>query len=426
MHPSPALPITFLEQYFPPWRCGWNPGFAHVMHAFHRYVTRSDPCSDALTLFHQGLRFSKSSLHFQFYLSCTGKISPDVTISSRSLQALPPLPRGKACGSISLPRLPSGVNRGQRLCALVQRSQLWIVTTSSWALEFHLMEYHSLAEKSFLLFQEPLSFQTWPHCVLDLAFFLACFHIRTLLLLHGSSRAIGSKKVREPNNTSQVLYVVPCGDKRASVISSCTRVPPLRHLQQENEILEASRHIFRIVDLNIVLWEKFVTDHHGQVINKIIRQCDHKIKTSAKREGKNLPSSDSPVNAIQFVIKVTCQNNCFSLNIYSNIWKVFNGHHLHGKWQEIREKSTCLQMDRCWIPSPAGRWTSLPSLGSLLISVCFTAPRREKLSAGAGESWAEERWVSFFTATCCMQSWACGTPMLPPPCTLPCTDYWPL
>lgn len=121
-----------------------------------------------------------------------------------------------------------------------------------------------------------------------------------------------------------------------------------------------------------------------KLLVKLLDNVITKIKTSAKREGTNLPSSDSPVNAIQLVIKVTCQNNCFSLNIHSNIWKVFNGHHLHGKWQEIREKSKCLQMNRCWIPSPAGCWTSLPSLGSLLIPVWFTAPRRETLSAGAG------------------------------------------
>lgn len=150
------------------------------------------------------------------------------------------------------------------------------------------MEYHSLAEKSFLLFQGPLPFQTWPHCVLDLAVFLACFHIHTLLLLHGSSRAIGSKKVREPNNTSQVLYVVPCGNKGVSIISSCTMVPPLRHAQQENELLEASRLICRIVDLSIALWEKFVTDHHGQVISKIIRQCDHKNQDICKERRRKL------------------------------------------------------------------------------------------------------------------------------------------
>lgn len=131
--------------------------------------------------------------------------------------------------------------------------------------------------------------QAWPR-VLDLAFLLAYFHISTFSLHHVSSRAFGSKTVREPNNSPQFLCVVSCGDKGASVISSCRyedsfpsgsspQTPAAR-----NELLEPSRHFCRIVDPNILLWEKFVTGHHGQVISKIIRQCGHKTKTSTKRE----------------------------------------------------------------------------------------------------------------------------------------------
>lgn len=131
MHPSPALPIPFLEQHFPFGDAGGTQD-SHMLHMLSTLRLHAQIPVVMLWLFHWGLCFPKSSLHFQFYLSCTGKITPDAIISSRLLQALLPLTRWKACGGISLPRLLSGVNGGQGLCALVQ-SQLWIVITSSWA-----------------------------------------------------------------------------------------------------------------------------------------------------------------------------------------------------------------------------------------------------------------------------------------------------
>lgn len=89
-----------------------------------------------------------------------------------------------------------------------------------------------------------------------------------------------------------------------------------------------------------------------KLLVKLLDNVVTKSRHLQREKKKNLVISDCPINAIQFVIKVTCQNNCFSLNIYSYIWRVFNGHHLHGKWQEIREKDKCLWTDRRCIPSP--------------------------------------------------------------------------
>lgn len=123
---------------------------------------------------------------------------------------------------------------------------------------------------------------------------------------------------------------------------------------------------------------------------------------------------------------MTCQNNCFSLNIYSYIWKIFNGHHRYGKWQEIREKGKCLWTDRCCIPSPTDCSTSLPSLGSLLIPGCFTAPRREKLIAGAGVIMGRRRLRKLLHRHLLHAVRSLWDTHAPPPCSLPSPDYWPL
>lgn len=160
----------------------------------------------------------------------------------------------------------------------------------------------------------------------------------------------------------------------------------------------------------------------------LVKLLDNVVTKSRhlQREKKNLSISDCPVNVIQFVIKVTRQNNCFSLNIYSYIWKIFNGHHLHGKWQEIREKGKCLRTDRCCIPSPAGRLTSLPSLGSLLIPFCFSAPRREKLITGAGVIMGRRSLSELLHRHLLHAVRSLWDTHARPPCTLPSTDYCPL
>lgn len=80
--------------------------------------------------------------------------------------------------------------------------------------------------------------------------------------------------------------MVLCGDREHQSYLHAQWFPSdIPFLEQENELLEAARYTYRTVEPNILLWEKFVTDHNEQVISKI-RQCGLKIKTSAKRGGK--------------------------------------------------------------------------------------------------------------------------------------------